>query len=719
MESEFEQSSELRRIWSVVQRYKWAILTLAGAASLIAALVVFAMTPIYTASATILIESQQSNVVSIEEVYGVDTKNAEYYKTQSEILSSRPIVESVIHSLSLTENSEFNTSQKSSSFRLDWRDWMPFSLGNKTKSITPDPLHEAIDVYYRQLTISPLRNTQLVNVNFDSADPNLAAMVANEHAQAYIKSVLQTRAGVTDTAESWMMERLVGLQESLLESEQRLQAYREQEQLIDDEGLRSLPARQVNELSSRLVEVRTELSQARIAYSQVYQGSDIPLEDLRGIPAILDDKVVQDLQQAEADAQRRVAELAERYGPEHPSMIAAQSELSKASENLRQQHTTVAEVIKNKFEAAQAEEAELVNLLNRAKQQYQDVGRKESNLLALKRESDTNRDLYELFYNRIRETTAAGDLETAPARVVSPAVVPIKPSKPQKRLAVSLVFSLSLIAAVTAAFFFEAMNNTIRSAADVEEKLRLPLLGMIPLLKTRGKKHNPLGNVYFRQTEPGFSEAIRTVRTSISLDNMEHPHKVMVVASSTSGEGKSTVALNLAYAFAQSEKVLLLDADMRRPSIAKSLNAPNDKPGLAELLAGDATLAQCVLRDKKGMMDLLLPGSSPADPSQLLSSERLVNALLVLRRNYDRIIVDTPPILPVSDGLLISIQADAVIFVAKSDSTSTQQINQALDLLLRVNARVTGIVVNKLDVRKAAKYSDYGYGGYYETYEAT
>jgi len=717
MAPDLEQEFDARQYWSVISRNKWPILGLSGAASLLAALLVFAMTPIYQASVTILIESQQANVVSIEEVYGLDTRNQQYYKTQFEILNSRPLVENVINALQLAEYPEYSADENSQIFQLNWREWLPFALAGQSKPSQPELLQEVIKIYYRHLTIEPMRDTQLVNVHFESADPALAASVANSHAQAYIQSILDARIAVTDSAASWMLERLAGLQEKLLDSERRLQAFREQEQLIDVEGLKSLPAREITALNSRLVEVRGELSQARIAYTQAFQGRNVLLEDLSGIPAVLDDRGVQELQTAEAQAQRKVAELVKRYGPEHTNMVAAQAELTKASENLRNQRRSVAEAIKIKFEAARAEEVELVRALNRAKQQYQTVGRKGSELLALQREADTNRELYDLFYNRLSETTATGGLESAPARIISPAVIPAKPTKPKKALIIGLVFVLSLMVGVTAVFLLEAVNNTIRSAADVEEKLKLPLLGMVPLLKAKGKPHGALGNVFFAKAESEFNEAIRTIRTGISLDNLEHPHKVIIIASSISGEGKSTVALNLAHAFAQLENVLLLDADMRRPSIERALGLPKDKPGLSELLAEKSELAECVFRGGKGKVDVMSHGFIPPDPLQLLSSRRLANALLVLRRRYDRIIIDSPPLLPVSDGLVLSKQADAVVFVAKSDATSTRHIKQGLELLAGINARVTGVVVNQLDIRKAAKYSDYGYGGYYESYE--
>ena len=718
MMPEQRQAADMRHFWNVVARHKWAILALALTTSIIAAVVVMAMTPVYRASATILIESQQPNLVSIEEVYGLDTRNLQYYKTQFELLKTRPLVEEVIESLQLQNHPEYSVDAGSTSLYARVRDWIRSFFPGQSTSTRMDPEQERIETYYEHLTIAPRRDTQLVDVHFESEDPALAAEVANGHARAYIQSVLESRETVTDSASTWMLDRLAELQQNLLDSEQRLQEFREQEQLIDAEGLKSLPAREINELTSRLVEVRGELSQARIAYDQVYRGLDVPLRDLSGIPAILDDKGVQDLQQIEAQALGKVAELAKRYGPLHPKMITANAELAKASENLRDQHRSVAEAIKIKYEAAQAEELELQAALNRAKRQYQQIGRKESQLLTLVREGDTNRELYDLFFNRVSEMSATGGLETAPARIISPAVIPAKPSKPKKATIVLLVFLISLLLGITAAFIRESMKNTVRSVADVEETLRVPLLGMVPLLRGRGRKDAALANVYFDRTQPGFKEAIRNVRTGIALDNTEHPHKVIVIASSTSGEGKSTVALNLAYSFAQGEKVLLLDTDMRRPSIGQALKVPDDRPGLAQLLAGDASLAECVFQGGKGFMDLLLPGKIPPDPSQLLSSERLINALMVLRRNYDRIIIDTPPILPVSDGLVLAMHADTVIFVAKSDATSMRHIKQALDLLLRVNARVTGIVVNKLDIRKARKYSDFGYGGYYDLYQA-
>lgn len=709
-----DERADLVRYWNGLRRRKWPILAVTVGTSLIAAVYALSITPLYQASTTILIESQPANVISIEEVYELDSRSQQYFETQVEILDSRPLAEMVIEELNLLAESEFSADEDESGNGLGWLTWLPFDLPGKKNTASPGPMMAAIEAYFARLSVKPIRGTQLVRVYFESEEPALAPRVANAHAQAYIRRMLSERVDVTESAGTWMTQRLGGMEQALRDSERKLQAFREKNQIVDVEGLRALPAQEVNDLTSRLVAVRQMLAQAEIAYLQVTSAAS---GDLQGIPAVMSDEVVQNFQQVQARAGQRVAELENRYGPMHPLMIAAQSELAEATRNLGAQQSSVATAIRNEFESARAEEAALVDALAVARQQYQQVGSIESELNALQREVDANRKLYELFYNRIGETDVTGELESAQARIISPAVVPSGPIWPSKRRIVGLTFILTLLAGIVVAVLLESLDTSVRSFADVERKLHQTLLGMVPLVE--GQREHFSDGMFLGNDKHGFRESIRSIRSTVSLDSAERPHQVILVTSSVGREGKSTIAANLAHAFAQTEKTLLLDADLRRSSIASLLHLSATAPGLTELLEGGANLADLIIRGEAGSADVLLHGALTGDPQQFLSRRSMNDVLLMLRKEYDRIIIDTPPVLPVRDALLLSRIADAVIVVAAADATPMCQIDQALQLLARVDAPVVGIVVNQLDVRKAGKYSDYGYGGYYDPYGLT
>lgn len=719
-----EVSIDWRGMWNTVNRRKWAILLFAFVVSLVTAVIVYTMTPTYSATAILHIQSKQANIVSIEEIYGVDKRDQSYYNTQAEILKSRPIAGKVIEAVGAPP--EVARSGILSGF--DWRSLLPFKAPQPPgEPIDLDPREADIDNYLNGLWIGRVGATELVQVSYASEDPRQAATYANAHAAAYIGNIIDTRLAVTRSALSWMGERAEELRENLRDSEAQLQAFREQEKLIDGQGYQTLPTLEVNDLSARLVNARRRLSATNIAYLQVYGNES---GAIASVPAVLNNSAVQQFRAIQARAEQEVAELGKTYGPKHPRMIAAQSELAEATKDLEGQQRDVAGGIRAEYLAAQAEVTALEADLSAAKQQYQEVTRKGSNLASLQREVDTNRDLYELFYSRMRETAQTGDLMSVNASVVQPAVVPRSPFKPNKTRAVMLAFVLSLLGGIGAAFLLEQINNTIRNATDVEDQVGLPLLGMVPLLSDKAREQ--AGLALFDDTERGFGEAIRTIRTGIALSNLDRPHQIILVTSSLGAEGKSTVAMNLALAFAQGERVLLLDADMRRPSVARNLNLDRSQPGLSELLAKQASIEDCVTTLEEYKLDVLKTGMIPPDPLRLLSSGAVSELMKELRGTYDRVIIDGPPILPVSDSAVLSTHADSLVYVIKSDATSVRQIKNGLGQLQRFNApmirargantarRATdyfaGVVVNQIDVREAERFGYYG--GYSEDDEA-
>ncbi len=709
-----EEVIDLRQYWRIVDRFKWRIAALSVAVAMLTAMVVFSMTPRYQATATLMIEAEQAKALSIEEVYGLDSSRKEYFLTQFEILKSRRIAERVVEQLELTSHPEFDPDQQESGFSL--RDWLPFLA-------QPEPLSEeeartlklqkVTDAFAERLTISPVRNTQLVKITFESESSQLAAEVANTVAEVFIESHLEAKLEMTQQATSWLNQRLDGLRVKLEASEAKLQAFQESEGLVDVEGVQGLAAQELNEITTQLMQTRKVMKQAESIY-QLVQTRGADFDALGSLQEVLNHQVIQDVKKAEVEASRKVSELARRYGPKHPKMIAARDELESVQDKLRSEVRRLIAGIENDYETAKANERALARELAQAKGEYQQVSRKETRYNELKREVDVNRQLYNAFLTRFKETSETSDFEAANARLTDPATAPREPAKPKKNLIIALALLVSAMFGVMLAFLIEALNDGIRNPEDVENKLSQRMIGLLPWVKHDKGERLDL-RTFFESDQQSFSEAVRTLRTSLVLSHLEKPAKVISVTSSVPGEGKTTVAENLGFALAQMEKVLLIDADMRRPSVGKDFGLPVYHPGLSNLIAGSSNLDECVYRDEKSGMDVMPAGAVPPNPQELLSSPRFAKALQQLTEKYDRVIIDTAPAQVVSDALIVSRVADSLLYVVKADSTRQKMITNGIGRLLQVGAKLDGVVLNQVDTTSKASYygNYYGYAGDY------
>lgn len=709
---------DLLALWRSIYRRKWSIITLTLVVAMLTVLVVFNITPIYRASSTLLIENKSANVVSIEQVYGIEGAGSEYLQTQFELLKSRALAERVVRQLALDTHPEFDPRQQPEPL-LNWRGWLsgikPFIMPGDLEPQTPPSEAEIFDAVVRsfreRITVAPQGKTQLVQVSVDMADAHTAAMAANALAQGYIESQLEAKLNMTQTATSWMNEQLGGLKGKLEDSEARLQAFMEQENLVNLGGITTVSASELSNTGERLTDARRERNAAESMYNQVAAMKSAGYMRLASVPAVMADPVVAQFKAAEATASARVQELSRRYGAKHPAMVAAQSDLNSARASLRAQVEQVVASIENSYQLALANERGLQSSFEQNKEQIQNISRNEFRLRELQREVETNRSLYDTFMTRLKETTATQDLETVSARIVDQAVVPSQPIKPKKSLIVALATLLALMVGVGLALLLEMLNNTFKGTEEIENKLNLPVLGILPLLK--GKQNNNVAKLFEQGGNKPFSEAVRTIRTGLVLSGIDNPYKVTVVTSSVPGEGKSSVASNLANALGQMERVLLLDADMRRPTVAKNYEFPVGTPGLANLIAGTAKLDDCI--QQLDGLDVMPAGTVPPNPLELLSSDRFASIMQELADKYDRVIIDSAPTQAVSDALVLSRYANAVIYVVKSEATAIPLVQAGVGKLLQMGAPVKGVVLNQLDVKKAAKYG-YSYGGYYDYY---
>lgn len=709
---------DLLKYWQVINHHKWGILGLSFVIVLITALVVFSMQPIYRATATLLIESQEANVVSIEEVYGLDTRNAGYYATQFEILKSRELSEKVIRQLNLISHPEFDPEQQPSRFNFDWRSWLPIAQKEKKPLSEEDRWFALVNAFQSRLTISPVRKTQLVNINFEAYDPRLAAQVANKLAEVYIENHLEARLEMTETATVWLTRQLDSLKIKVNEAERRLQDFREKEDLINLEGVRTLSTKEMQEIISSLVKVRKERAEAENLYSQVNVIKRNPNKSYESIPAILNHKLVQDLKAAEAKAERKIAEYKKRYGPKHPKMIAAKTELNAVRENLKKQIDSIVAGIENDYNIAVKNENTLTLAMAKTKKEIQKINRKEFQLRELEREVETTRKLYDTFFTRFQEASATSDLQTVNARIMDKAVMPRVPAKPKKKLILILAFIVSLMLGVFLAFLLEFLDNTIKGTHDVAEKLGTPIIGVVPLAKvSRQEKLDPL-KIFSTNDFLGISESIRSIRTGLILSGLDNPHKVTLVTSSVPGEGKTTLASSLAISLGQLGSVLLIDADMRLPSIAKTFSIPGKSPGLSNLVAGTESPEKCIHTIDSAGIDVLPCGVLPPNPLELLSSHRFSALIDFLCDRYDRIIIDSAPVQAASDALVISTVTNSVIYVIKVNSTPINLIKGCMERLTHAKAPLVGVVLSQLDSTKSPSYGHHDYYGteYYGGY---
>lgn len=703
---EDDDEIDLLAYWHIVNRHKWWILGFAAIVCVLTYVVASAMTPVYEATATLMIQQKQANVVSVQQVYGLDMSSRDYLETQFKIMGSREIASRVAHQLHLDQVAEYNPRNPD---KMSWRSFVPFLSKEKQKPITKEQEWRAIVGHVEaNIDIEPIRNTQLVMVHYYDQEPALAAKIADAVGNAYIESVLQGQLDMTEKANTWLTQKLKGMRKTLEASENQLQNYQDKEHLVNVSGVQTLTAKELNDLTTKLVDARNRTSAAKNQLDAVGNPNANFDPSWETVPAVLQDTLAQNLKQAEADAQNNFSQIQQQYGPKHPKYIAAKSALESARQAYRQRVKQVVQGLEDDYHQALADQQQIQQQLAQSKQQIQNIQRKETHLAELQRDVKTNKKLYDMFFQRFKETSEV-NFQSANARFIDQAQVPGAPAKPRKMMITGIAGVLAVMFAVMLAFLRNMLDNTIKVAGEVEEKLAQPVLGVIPLEAKSKKAGEHVPRLYEMHGHNTFSESIRSLRTSVVLSGMETPHKVTVVTSSVPEEGKTTIASNLALALGQMEKVLLLDSDMRRPTIASEYEMKDRLAGLSELVAQTASLEECIHRLPDSHIDVIPAGTVPPNPLDLLSSGRFAHILEELKDKYDRIVIDSAPTQAVSDALVLSTKADALIYVVKSDSTATNVARNGIERLLRVGAPLIGVVLNQFDPNAARKH---GYDGY-------
>lgn len=696
----------------------------------ISVLFVMSITPSYKATATLLIESSQKKAISIEEVVGIDTRAKEYYQTQFEILKSNNVAQRVIDKLKLTSVAEFNPAVS---------DAPPTIVDELKQTIKQLPLMQAhyskkepiqldaqaeqealnrkvLQVFKSKLTISPIRKTQLVHISFESSDPKLAADIANAVGQAFIENNLESKLLATEQATSWINQRLAELKGKLDASEQALLSFLQEQELIDDSGIVALTSSELSNLTDRIAKATEKRIETQSLFNALKGHRSADAATLASMSLISNHPQIRDIRLAESQAEKVVSELSKRYGPKHDRMIQAQAQLDSIQRRANTIVRKLVDGIEKELASAVNQEQLLKAELVEKKGEFQSLSVVKREYDALKREVDTNAKLYDLFLTRQKETSATSDFSAANARFSDHAFTPKDPSKPNKRLIVILVFIASLGFAIVVSILLDALNNTIESSRDFENKLGLLPTGSIPALKDKQYKKAPIDFKVFNNSKfAAFQESVDSIRTSLLLSLHHSNRKLLAISSSVPGEGKTTTSVNLALSFAKLEKVLLIDCDLRKPSLAGRFSRPHSHPGVVNHLLMNTPLEECITKVEGTNLDLLPAGMVAPDPQELLSSQAFKDLIAKLEQQYDKIIIDTPPVLPVKDAFIVGKITEGIILVLKANSTTKSVYRHTMTLFTKHQISIDGVVLNQVPVPKAGKhsyteYATYAYG---------
>ncbi|MGV2870711.1 GumC family protein [Colwellia sp. E150_009] len=717
-----EEVIDLGQYWRTIKRAKWSIMAVTLCCLIIGGLIASSSVPIYRASAKILADPQQPNA-NRNEQYIASALVFLYYETQYEIINSRNIAETVVDKLGLVE--KYKRAQKeaknepTSGFNDVIKDIKTefsalFSKTNKVKKAASTDAELKIMLatgIQGGIEVSGGKQSQIINISYTSPDPEEAAEIINALSDAYIQFGLESRLGEVKNTEFWLGEQFAALKEKLQDSETKLSTYRSQQGLVDTNQQQTIANTQLQSLNNELIRAQTKLSAAEEQYLAI-KNIEPSSKEFYSLGPVLQNKTASDMVKEEAVLSRKVNELFERYGEKHPKMISARSELKSAQQNLAEEVRKVVDNIEKDYRLAQFQVTNINKLISKTRADIQALQTENFSLVSLEREVENNRRIYENFQVSLMETSGKSEYTASNVHIIDRATVPTVPFKPNIKLIIVLAGVFGVFFGVVLAFIREALDNTFKTPDSIEEKLKLPALGITPVVKTKKGMAKPEMQ-YLDDSRSPFSESINTIRTGLLFSNIDNPPKTVLVTSATGSEGKSTMAINLAAAYSNLGKTLLLEVDLRKPSIANSLNI-QPKAGLTDLVTGAvSTDSDIFYKNNKDHLKVITCGTIARNPLELLSSHKFELVLEKLKQEFDYIVLDGPPTLPVSDSCILANKVDGVIFVAKAEDTRIKVAKEAVSRLHKLNANIIGAVLTVAEPNKMSYYGDHYYSGEY------
>jgi len=709
-----------------IRRWKVICAVTAGVMAL-AVVILLTLTPRYTATTQILLDPQKNKTFGSDAViaeFSLETGNVD---SQIDVIKSINLLRHVVQKTNLVEDPEFGHPKPSGLMGLILGAFRSSDEAEKSPALKKDAADK--DIPPQELaTIMRLKNalevqrvnrTYVLSVSITSESPEKAARLANAVGEAYVVDQLEAKYEAARNASSWLADRLQVLGDQVRQSEEAVASFRREHGLISasSESKVTLGQQQLSELSAKLAGARADAAEKLAKYRQANEVA-ARRGNIEAISDVVRSTVISQLRAQQADVSRREAELAARYSDQHPLVINARAELRDVNRSINNEVTRIIANLKNDYEVAKAGQDSLEASIRAAGTDSldNDVGVK---LRELERVNAANKTLYESFLSRTKITQEQSTFEQREARVISPATKPNAPSFPKKSLVMALAMVVGALLGVAGSVALDMLNAGFLSAREIEDKLDVPVLATVPLLKAAERTLDGVvlepPNYLVEKPLSRYAEAIRAVRVGVQMADVDNPAKVVLITSSVPQEGKSTSAIALAMSAVKAgQRVALLDCDLRHPSVTKFFKL-EDKPGLVDLLTG-TTAAENAFVSHSGLT-LLPVGAKSQNPPDLLGSERMKRLIASLRQAFDYIVIDSPPLGPVIDARVLAQAVDKIVYVVRWGQTQREVVQQNLQSIA-ANRKLAGILFNLVDESQTPRYGVYAHysGTYYNKY---
>ncbi len=713
-EPEDDDSIDLRQYWEIIVKRKWTVLTFLGIVVAAVATATLLQTRIYRAGLTMQIEQQGARVTRIEgvspdELPSWDTR--EFYQTQYELLRSRALAQRVVAQVNLGEHPLYKADparKESPGVLASIRAAIGGAESGAEPKEPPSPEERErglVSALLGDLDVTPVRNSRLVKINFESPDPELAARVVNTLATEFINLNLERRMDASSYAKTFLNDRLQQIRVKLEESEKSLNDFMRRETIVRPDEKSVAPESQVlSEFTAALARAQGERIRAEALYKQTESA------DTASLTAVLDNRVIQELKTRKAKLEGDYQEGLKVFKPSYPKMLQMESQIAEVQAKIEEEAKAVRGALKANYEAALAQEKMLQARLEESRRTVLSVQDRSFQFNLLKRDVDTYRQLYEGLLQRYREVGVAGGVGVNNITVVDRAEVPRSPFKPNLQRNLMIALAIGLMGGIGLAFLFEHLDDSLKVPHDLEKELGLPILGVIPLVTAKGDEDLAMSE----NADPrsSLAEAYRSVRTALQFCTDQGMPKLLMVTSTDTGEGKSTTALSLAIQLSLAGKtVLLIDGDLRKSSLHNKLGVSN-AVGLTNHLAGDAQPVEVTRPTAVPKLFLIPSGPLPPNPAELLGGARMASLLKLAAERFDHVVIDGPPVLGLADAPLLGSLADATVLVVQSGATSRRQAREAVKRLRATRTRLVGGVLTKLGAHGRA-YGYHAYNYYY------